>query len=91
MNATTNATTVASVAAVTELFPTTLRGTMMGWVALTTAFGAVSAEATIATLCSYAEQHTRRLARVAVGRLPAGRRYFVRSWIHLAIVRAGES
>jgi MFS transporter, SP family, major inositol transporter len=54
MNATTNATTVASLAAVTELLPTALRGTMMGWVALTTAFGALSAEATIATFASAA-------------------------------------
>jgi MFS family permease len=54
MNATTNATTVASLAAVTELLPTALRGTMMGWVALTTAFGALSAEATIATFAAAA-------------------------------------
>jgi len=49
MNATTNATLVASYAAITELLPTALRGTMMGWLALTSAFGALSAEATIAT------------------------------------------
>ena len=54
MNATTNAATVASVAAVTELLPTALRGTMMGWVALTTAFGALSAETTIATFAGAA-------------------------------------
>jgi MFS transporter, putative metabolite:H+ symporter len=54
MNATANAITVASVAAVTELLPTALRGTMIGWVALTTAFGAVSAEATIATFAAAA-------------------------------------
>jgi len=52
MNATTNATLVASYAAITELLPTALRGTMMGWLALTSAFGALSAEATIATLSS---------------------------------------
>jgi MFS family permease len=54
MNAATNATTVATVSAVTELLPTALRGTMMGWVALTTAFGALSAEATIATFAAAA-------------------------------------
>jgi len=54
MNAAANATMVASVAAVTELLPTALRGTMMGWVALTTAFGALSAEATIATFSAAA-------------------------------------
>ena len=52
MNATTNATMVASLAAVTELLPTALRGTMMGWVALTTAFGALTAETTIAAFAA---------------------------------------
>ena len=52
MNATTNATLVASYAAITELLPTALRGTMMGWLALTSAFGALSAEATIATFAA---------------------------------------
>ena len=49
MNATTNATLVASNAAVTELFPTALRGTILGWFALMAAFGALTAERTIAT------------------------------------------
>ena len=48
MNATTNATLVASNAAVTELFPTALRGTILGWFALMAAFGALTAERTIA-------------------------------------------
>jgi MFS family permease len=48
----TNATTVASNAAVTELFPTALRGTMIGWFALTSAGGSLAAEVTIATLAS---------------------------------------
>ncbi len=43
-------TTVASNAAVTELFPTALRGTMIGWFALTGAGGALAAETTIALL-----------------------------------------
>ena len=54
MNATTNAALVASYAAITELLPTALRGTMMGWLALTSAFGALSAEATIATFATAA-------------------------------------
>jgi MFS family permease len=47
MNAAMNAAVVASNAAVTELFPTALRGTILGWYALMAAFGAVSAELTI--------------------------------------------
>ena len=50
MNASTNATVVASNSAVTELFPTALRGTMIGWFALISAFGALAAESTIAAL-----------------------------------------
>jgi MFS transporter, putative metabolite:H+ symporter len=46
----TNATTVASNAATTELFPTALRGTMIGWFALTGAGGSLAAETTIALL-----------------------------------------
>jgi len=49
MNAATNATVVASNAALTELFPTALRGTILGWFALMAAFGALTAERTIAT------------------------------------------
>lgn len=45
-----NATAVASNAAVTELFPTALRGTMYGWFALIGAGGALAAETTIAFL-----------------------------------------
>ncbi len=52
MNSTTNAVVVASNAAVTELFPTALRGTILGWFALMSAFGALSAEATIASLAA---------------------------------------
>jgi len=52
MNATTNATLVASYAAITELLPTALRGTMMGWLALTSAFGSLAAESCIATLAA---------------------------------------
>jgi MFS family permease len=48
--ASTNATTVASNAATTELFPTALRGTMIGWFALTGAGGSLAAETTIALL-----------------------------------------
>jgi len=49
-----NAVQVASYAAVTELFPASLRGTMMGWFALVTAIGAPAAEATIASLAQRA-------------------------------------
>ena len=52
MNAATNATMVASNSAVTELFPTALRGTIMGWFALMSAVGALSAESTIASLAA---------------------------------------
>ncbi len=52
MNATTNAVLVASNTAVTELFPTGLRGTILGWFALMGAFGALSAESTIASLAA---------------------------------------
>jgi MFS transporter, AAHS family, 3-hydroxyphenylpropionic acid transporter len=45
-----NAGVVAANAAVTELFPTALRGTMAGWFSLTVAIGAVSAQGTIALL-----------------------------------------
>lgn len=48
--ASTNATAVASNAAVTELFPTALRGTIIGWFSLTGASGALAAESTIAIL-----------------------------------------
>ncbi len=50
MSASNNVTTVASNAAVTELFPTALRGTMIGWFALVGAGGALMAETTIAAL-----------------------------------------
>jgi putative MFS transporter len=45
-----NACTVAGNSAVTELFPTVLRGTIIGWFALIGALGSVSAEAMIALL-----------------------------------------
>ena len=54
MNAASNALTVAALAAITELFPTALRGTMLGWFALVTAFGAIGAESTIAHFASAA-------------------------------------
>jgi MFS family permease len=41
---------VASNAAVTELFPTALRGTILGWLTLVTAFSAIGAQAAIALL-----------------------------------------
>ena len=47
---TSNAVTVASNAAVTELFPTALRATMLGWFALISAVASLSAEATMAQL-----------------------------------------
>lgn len=53
-NAAINAVQVASYAAVTELFPASLRGTMMGWFALVTAIGAPAAEGTIAALAKRA-------------------------------------
>jgi MFS family permease len=45
-----NASSVAGNAAATELFPTALRGTMMGWFTLIAAIGAVVAHAAIALL-----------------------------------------
>ena len=50
MNATTNVTLVALNSAITELFPTALRGTIMGWFALMAAVGALSAESAIARI-----------------------------------------
>ena len=41
---------VAANAAVTELFPTALRGTILGWLTLTIAFAAIGAQAAIAIL-----------------------------------------
>ena len=41
---------VASQTAVTELFPTALRGTIVGWLTLTIAFAAIGAQTTIALL-----------------------------------------
>jgi MFS family permease len=41
---------VAGNSAVTELFPTALRGTIMGWLTLTIAFSAIGGQATIAIL-----------------------------------------
>jgi MFS family permease len=41
---------VAANSAVTELFPTALRGTIMGWLTLTIAFSAIGAQAAIAVL-----------------------------------------
>jgi MFS family permease len=43
-------TLVAATSAVTELFPTALRGTIMGWLALCGAISAITAQATIAVL-----------------------------------------
>lgn len=43
-------TIVAATSAVTELFPTALRGTIMGWLALCGAISAITAQATIAML-----------------------------------------
>ncbi len=45
-----NAATVGGNAAATELFPTALRGTMIGWFTLINAIGAVSAQSAIAAL-----------------------------------------
>jgi AAHS family 4-hydroxybenzoate transporter-like MFS transporter len=45
-----NAGTVASNAAATELFPTALRGTMIGWFALVSALGSVISNAAVAAL-----------------------------------------
>ena len=45
-----NASMVGVNSAATELFPTALRGTMIGWFALVTALGSVSAQAAIALL-----------------------------------------
>ncbi len=50
LNLANNATTVASNAAVTELFPTALRGTMIGWLTLLGAMGSLGAEVTISSL-----------------------------------------
>ena len=45
-----NASGVASNAAITELFPTALRGTMIGWFSLIGAFAAITAHATVSLL-----------------------------------------
>ena len=50
VNACANSLTVAANAAVTELFPTALRGTIIGWFALMAAGGSLVAEATISIL-----------------------------------------
>jgi len=50
LNAASNVSTVASNAAITELFPTALRGTIIGWLSLVGAAGSLSAEATISLL-----------------------------------------
>lgn len=47
-----NGATVASNAAATELFPTALRGTMIGWFALVSAIGAVISNAAVAILAT---------------------------------------
>jgi MFS family permease len=47
-----NGATVASNAAATELFPTPLRGTMIGWFALVNAIGAVISNAAVAVLAN---------------------------------------
>jgi MFS family permease len=47
-----NGGTVASNAAATELFPTALRGTMIGWFALVSAIGAVISNAAVALLAN---------------------------------------
>jgi MFS family permease len=47
-----NGATVASNAASTELFPTALRGTMIGWFALVSAIGAVISNAAVAILAT---------------------------------------
>src|SRR5205807_1319127 len=52
LNLVNSATTVASNAAVTELFPTALRGTMFGWFTLITAIGSLGAETTISALAA---------------------------------------
>jgi MFS family permease len=51
-NACDNGATVASNAAATELFPTPLRGTMIGWFALVNAIGAVVSNAGVAILAN---------------------------------------
>jgi predicted MFS family arabinose efflux permease len=50
LNFVSNAATVAMNASATELFPTALRGTMLGWFALISAIGSLSAEGTISIL-----------------------------------------
>jgi len=45
-----NAATVASNSAITELFPTALRATMMGWFAITGAVASIASQATISIL-----------------------------------------
>ncbi|MGH7934091.1 MAG: hypothetical protein ACREQN_13140, partial [Candidatus Binataceae bacterium] len=47
-----NAVITASNAAVTELFPTALRGTIIGWLTIVVAIAAVVAQATIAALAA---------------------------------------
>ncbi len=59
LNFLSNAVTVATNSAATELFPTALRGTMLGWFALIGAIGSLLAEGTIAVL-------TRRLGQASV-------------------------
>jgi len=59
LNFLSNAVTVATNSAATELFPTALRGTMLGWFALIGAIGSLLAEGTIAIL-------TRRLGQASI-------------------------
>ncbi len=53
LNACANALLVSSNAAVTELFPTAMRATMIGWFLLVSACGSLFAEATISVLSSH--------------------------------------
>jgi MFS family permease len=62
LNFVNNTTIVASNAAATELFPTALRGTMLGWFALISAIGSLTAELTISVVT-----HRVGGASVAVG------------------------
>jgi MFS family permease len=50
LNAVNNAVTVGSLSAVTELYPTSLRGTMIGWFTLIGSIGSLTAEVLIAVL-----------------------------------------
>jgi MFS family permease len=66
-----SAATVGSNAAVTELFPTALRGTIMGWFAVTAAIGGVASNAIAASLAHVAGGLSSAIGYLALAGIPA--------------------